>query len=410
MTQLGTRDYQFDLITPRAANEQQHDDFKIDLYADERHPESSLRNALSAFRQQQLAPEAVIEDAPITLERTLTKVGHMSDTPTDLVIVDDENSNVRHVGHLEKETDLAKELGVDLSQSGADLVQEAASNMSKAITLLVRAGLELIAAKEKCPHGEFEDYCNSFGISRQRASEAMNYARFAAQLPTKERDKYLVLPKKSALLLANAEPEVISFLLEDENLELTRKVRNRAELTELARALTESEDERKRYQSENEALHKEMKALRQAQEAQIAGSEYPAVVVQLRKESSVLADEAIAALSSIRTHVESFEYFAGDAEQAERNLHAAMFPALNNVASVFKAANDLINDICYQFGLNPADIVGRSNAALPAEELAIIEAARDTMLARKAGKAAARHSQYADNGDLTRGRGRPRKA
>ena len=384
MTQLGTRDYQFDLITPRAANEQQHDDFKIDLYADERHPESSLRNALSAFQQQQLAPEAVIED--------------------------DKNSNPRQSGISENLAGLAQDLGVNASLSPSDIMLEAAHDMANAATLLVRSGVKLLIAKQQCAHGEFEALCKSLGIGSQRASEAMRYANFAAQLPTKERDKYLVLPKKSALLLANAEPEVISFLLEDENLELTRKVRNRAELTELARALTESEDERKRYQSENEALHKEMKALRQAQEAQIAGSEYPAVVVQLRKESSVLADEAIAALSSIRTHVESFEYFAGDADTAERNLHAAMFPALNNVASVFKAANDLINDICYQFGLNPADIVGRSNVALPAEELAIIEAARDTMLARKAGKAAARHSQYADNGDLTRGRGRPRKA
>lgn len=410
MTQLGTHDYQFNLITPRAANEQQHDDFKIDLYADERHPESSLRNALSAFQQQQLAPEAVIEDAPITLERTLTKVGHMSDTPTDLVIVDDENSNTRQSRISNDLVTLAGDLGIETNLNAQDNINAAAHDMANAATLLVRSGVRLLIAKSQCQHGEFEDYCSKVGISPRRAQEAMSYARFAAQLPTKERDKYLVLPKKSALLLANAEPEVISFLLEDENLELTRKVRNRAELTELARALTESEDERKRYQSENEALHKEMKALRQAQEAQIAGSEYPAVVVQLRKESSVLADEAIAALSSIRTHVESFEYFTGDADTAERNLHAAMFPALNNVASVFKAANDLINDICYQFGLNPADIVGRSNAALPAEELAIIEAARDTMLARKAGKAAARHSQYADNGDLTRGRGRPRKA
>lgn len=410
---LNTHDpeYNFELNLMSQAQGYDDHDLLIDLYADERHPESSLSNALSAF-QQQAPASAATEDAPAALKRTLAKVEHMSEAPTDLMNVDDENSNRRHGGDLEKDgvTSLAIDLGVDASMSTQDAINAAAHDMANAATLLVRSGVRLLIAKSQCQHGEFENHCASVGISPQRAREAMSYARFAAQLPTKERDKYLVLPKKSALLLANAEPEVISFLLEDENLGLTRKVRNRAELTELARALTESEDERKRYQSENEALHKEMKALRQAQDVQIAGSEYPAVVVQLRKESSVLADEAIAALSSIRTHVESFEYFAGDADTAERNLHAAMFPALNNVASVFKAANDLIHDICDQFGLNPADIVGRSNVVLPAEELAIIEAARDTMLARKAGKAAARHSQYADNGDLTRGRGRPRKA
>ena len=411
MAQLGTHDHQFDLITLGAANGQQHADFQINLYADERHPEGSLSSALRAFQQQQLAPVEVIEDAPVTLKRTLAKVEQMSETQnTHLVTMEDENSNVRQSHISEDLTSLAIDLGVDISLPVKDMIHDAGRDMANAATLLVRSGVKLIAAKSQCQHGEFEPLCESIGISRFRAAEAMRYASFASRLPTKERDKYLVLPKKSALLLANAEPEVIRFLLEDENLELTRKVRNRAELTELARALTDAEDERKRYQSENEALHKEIKALRQAQDVQIAGSEYPAVVVQLRKESSVLADEAIAALASIRTHVESFEYLGGDSDTAERNLHAALFPALNNIASVFKAADDLLRDACYQFGLDPLDIAGRSNVTLPAAELAIIEAARDTMLARKAGKAVARQSQYADQGDLTRGRGRPRKA
>ena len=291
------------------------------------------------------------------------------------------------------------------------MIKEAAHDMANAATLLVRSGVKLSIAKDQCQHGEFEPILKALGISSQRASEAMRYSEFAAQLESKEREKYLLLPKKSALLLANAEPALVEFLLEDGNEELARKLRKRSELVELARELTETEDALGKTAKENEALHKELKALKEAQYATVAGSEYPASVIQLRKEAAVLADEAIASLSSIRYHASNFDYLGitGCADQDERNMHAAMFPCLNNIASIISTATALLNDLCDSYGINPADIAGRTHAPLNESELAVIEAARDVMLARKKGKAAARQGDYSKNGDLTRDRGRPRK-
>lgn len=372
---------------------QQDDNLTIDLYAAPR------RNTGA--------------DIQIALEHhkpTTSSNATISENMSPALAVTDENNRLRHGVVDEKEMSLAIELGVNLSQDGFELVQDAALSMGKAVTFLVKSGLELVAAKAAAGDGNFKAYCKQVGIVEERAHEAMRYARFAATLEPKEREKYLLLPKKSALLLANAEPALVEFLLEDGNEELARKLRKRSELVELARELTETEDALGKTAKENEALHKELKALKEAQLSAIAGSEYPMQVVQLRKESAVLADDAIAALSSIRQHAETFENFCmlGTA-QDERNLHAAMWPTLNNVASVLKAADDLLRDLCLQYGMEPSDIAGRSNYALPSQELAIIDAARQTMLARRQGKAAARHGNYIKDGDLTRGRGRPRK-
>lgn len=372
---------------------QQDDNLTIDLYAaPRRNTGTDIQIALEHHKPTTSNNVAISENMPT-------------------LAVTDENPNARLARISENTLSLAIDLGVDASVATLDMIKEAAHDLANAATLLVRTGVRLAIAKANCAHGEFEQYCSQVGIAPRRAQEAMSYADLAARLEPKERERYLLLPKKSALLLANAEPALVEFLLEDGNEEIAKRLRKKSELTELARELTETTDALNRHAKENEALHKELRALKEAQLGAIAGSEYPMQVVQLRKESAVLADDAIAALSSIRQHAETFETFCmlGTA-QDERNLHAAMWPTLNNVASVLKAADDLLRDLCLQYGMEPSDIAGRSNYALPSQELAIIDAARQTMLARKNGKAAARHGNYIKDGDLTRGRGRPSKS
>lgn len=257
-------------------------------------------------------------------KRPLTSVKELDSAKQELTTTDEIQKTAMTV-FSESETDLAIELGVNLAQDALELVQDAALSIGKAATLLVKAGLELIAAKSLCQHGEFKTWCEKVGIQHNRATEAMSYARFASQLDPKERGKYLLLPKRSAVLLANAEPALVEFLLEDGNEELARKLRKRSELVELARELTETEDALGKTAKENEALHKELKALKEAQYATVAGSEYPASVIQLRKEAAVLADEAIASLSSIRYHASNFDYLGitGCADQDERKIGRA---------------------------------------------------------------------------------------
>lgn len=328
----------------------------------------------------------------------------------------EENSKHRQGGDLvssgfdERDYDLALSLGINPQDEAMDLVHDAALNMGRAATLLVRSGLALMAAKAKTEHGAFEQYCADVGIPQQRASEAMTYARFAAQLPDNQRSRYLMLPKKSAFLLGNADPEVIELLLDDENISKTSKLRTRTELSELARALTETEDELETTKAQNEALEEELLRLRQANEAKVAGSEYPLHVVTLRKESSILADEANACLSSIRTHVEEFLLKAEEdhSSAAERNFDAGLMPALANLVSILRSGMSLLNHIEASTGVSASDTPALTTRFSPAE-LELIEAAREDMLARKEGKSLARQSQYAANGELKRNRGRPKK-
>ncbi len=327
-----------------------------------------------------------------------------------------ENTNRRHGGDLmtgdfsEQDYDLALSLGINPQDAAMDLVHDAALNMGRAATLLVRSGLALMAAKAKSAHGAFEQYCTDVGIPPQRAREAMTYARFAAQLPDSQRSRYLMLPKKSAFLLGNADPEVIELLLEDKTISKTSKLRTRTELSELARALTETEDELEKTKAQNEALEEEVLRLKEAQEAHVAGSEYPLYVVVLRKESSILADEAIACLSSIRSFADEFAWKHEGAphSQQARDLDAGFVPAMAGVASILKAATVLLADMERQSGISAADLVGRM-ARYRQDELILIESARDTMLSRKEGKSLLRQSQYAANGETKRGRGRPKK-
>lgn len=435
MSVLGTHEEQIEFIAPATAR----DDFSIDITAPVRpqpkavyrHPDFPDLTWTGRGRRPQWVDD-ILTEPDVTMDSL--RIEQPQERPATSAVTGElveENSNVRHGGHLEKKSyelteedsnrrhggdleegtkNLAVELGINLSDSVHDLIHDAAIDMGKAATILVRSGLRLIAAKEKCEHGAFESHCESIGIPRQRAAEAMRYATFAAQLPANQRSKYLMLPRKSAFLLGNADPEVVEFLLDDEHIDQTRKLRTKTELSELARALTETEDALERHRKENAQLHEENRRLREAQEAHIAGSEYPLHVVKLRKESSVLTDEAIACISSIDSLAAEFMRHTAtdDSSAADRNFDAGMMPALANLASIARSANALLIQLTQEMQLELDDITGGA-VRFSASELEVIAAAREAMLARKDGKAANREGQYAADGQLRRGRGRPKK-
>ena len=174
--------------------------------------------------------------------------------------------------------------------------------------------------------------------------------------------------------------------------------------------MTEAEDELETTKAKNDALQEEILRLKEAQEAHVAGSEYPLHVVVLRKEASILADEAIACLSSIRSFTDEFVWKNEGTphSQQARNLDAGIVPAMAGVASILQAATQLLTDMEQQTGVNASELIGRITRFNEAE-LILIESARDTMLSRKEGKSLLRQSQYAANGETKRGRGRPKK-
>lgn len=117
----------------------------------------------------------------------------------------------------EKDEQLANELGVDLSLDAKQLIANIIDKTNRSVSLIVEAGLELIALKSKCKHGEFEPILEAAGLSSQRASEMMRYGRFASSLPQAQRAKALTLPKKKVLLLASADADTVSELLNSED-------------------------------------------------------------------------------------------------------------------------------------------------------------------------------------------------
>ncbi|EIJ33336.1 hypothetical protein [Thiothrix nivea] len=384
---------------------QADDDLTIDLYAAPRSAQQPDHFA-DVSNMVDTNPDADIEE----IVRPFRSVSELEAAKETLPAIP-ENPNVRLAHISENMLSLAVDLGIDASVSTSDMAMEAAHDMVSSATLLIRSGVRLIIAKEKCQHGEFEDHCNRVGIDRFRASEAMRYAQFASTLEPKERDKYLMLPKKSALLLANAEPALVEFLLEDGNEDLAKRLRKKSQLKELALELADTEHALEKSEKEVDSLYKEVKRLKEAHETAAAGSEYPADVVKLRKESSVLADEAIAALSSIQFHAEKFHHSLSisDPSAGRRNLYAAMYPAIASVASVINSASRLFTDLCGQYDLDPADIAGRVSIPMTQAELDVIDAARDMMLKRKMARSESRMGAYLEEGQLTRGRGRPRK-
>lgn len=388
----------------------QHDASTIDFLA--QRPRTVAANDLTIDLTETHRRTPVPMAAMTVTENSNVRQADISGHPTiegELVPVE-ENSNTRQARISDSIITLAADLGVNVSIPARDMIAEAAHDMANSYTLLVRTGVRLALAKAECQHGEFESYCNAVGISPRRAQEAMSYADISARLDTKERERYLMLPRKSALLLANIEPALVELLLEDENLELTKRLRKRSELSDLARALTEAENELEQTKAKNEALAEEVLRLKEAQEAHVAGSEYPLHVVVLRKESSILTDEAIACLTSIRSFAEEFGWKNEGAPHSQqvRNVDAGIAPAMAGVASILRLATTLLADMERQSGISAADLVGRM-ARYRQDELILIESARDTMLSRKEGKSLLRQSQYAANGETKRGRGRPKK-
>ena len=78
---------------------------------------------------------------------------------------------------------LGEEVHVDLARPPEDLVDSAARNLNAAAVRMAVAGLELLAARSRTPHGQFMALVEARGIERTRAKRAMRLARWVSRLP-----------------------------------------------------------------------------------------------------------------------------------------------------------------------------------------------------------------------------------
>jgi hypothetical protein len=111
---------------------------------------------------------------------------------------------------------LAGELGLDLQQPTNALLESIINKANASARLIVEVGLELMALKQHCQHGEYQQLIERIGFTKQRAHEFTRYAEFTSSLTKAERNKVISLPKKKVLLLASAEKEMVVELLEND--------------------------------------------------------------------------------------------------------------------------------------------------------------------------------------------------
>ena len=132
----------------------------------------------------------------------------------------------------ELEHDLANTLDLSLEGDARKLVGIATAATNQALTLVIESGLLLMAAHgqlavaERSATGQFTKnegfraLLDEFGLPHQRAYEAMGMAKYVANLPIERRGDMLALPKTKVMLLAQADPEVIADLFEDEGMDI----------------------------------------------------------------------------------------------------------------------------------------------------------------------------------------------
>jgi hypothetical protein len=208
------------------------------------------------------------------------------------IVSETKSANVRVFDLTDAELLLANEMSIDISASICDLVSTAAIKTNQALALVVESGLLLIAARAKSKHGDFLALIEQCNMPIRRAQEAMSMAKYAANLPQAQRAEAMALPKTKVALLAQADPEVIADLFEDEGADITalsvRELKN--QIRELTAAKTQSAVERQKTEQENVLLQKRLTAATAAR-ADVTDI-VPAHVSDIRLECAALYKKA----------------------------------------------------------------------------------------------------------------------
>ena len=215
------------------------------------------------------------------------------------------------------EHDLATAMGLSLGGDVAALVGAAATKTNQALTLVIESGLLLMEAYAQIEDSErsesmrsdskpkFKALIESVNMPFQRAYEAMSMAKFAAGLPEAQRADMLALPKSKVALLAQADPEVVADLFDDEGFDVAAlSIRDmKIQIRELKAAKTQAAVERNRAEEKAERLERELKSAQSSREDMT--DIVPAHVIDIRLECAALYKKAELSVDGIaRLHNE----------------------------------------------------------------------------------------------------------
>jgi hypothetical protein len=304
----------------------------------------------------------------------------------------------------DKDITLADELEISLERDRNEFMSSAVEKINRSGRLLVEAGLELLAAKRGCTHGEWLPLLESYGLTQQKGSEIVRMTKFAASLPAAERRKILSLPKKKVLALAAAEPETVAGLLESGE---AFDAMTALSPIEMRRKLKALEGQKATLEARLELKDRE---LRQERERRVERSQpYPEFVMVARGESNALAEKARLCLDDLgQIHADHMALHAlnrGD-QRAVEYWEAAAAAIYFNTRAVVAQAVALIRKLEAEL---PETVTGEVAGAYLYDEASIAQAAldREVLTQLHAHEKALR--QQGQEAGRQRKSGRPRK-
>lgn len=275
--------------------------------------------------------------------------------------------------------------------------------------------------RARLPHGEFQAACIARHIPPRRARESMRVTRLLIavdsrpdKLPGAVANRLLDLPPTKLEALARVDPSHIAELDEQQAWDLIDDV-DCMSIDMLRREMRKLRGKTAQQAERIAGQERELWQLRQAQGAPEAGSEYPASVTRTRSEAAVLSDQVLARIGAIRRLADELPRSPDLGERrSERaaNFAAAARPLYLHAASVYAAAGELLQTLGHDLAdwLPGEWTPDTQPAPLSVEEAHRLMMWRDTHLRRMEGEAVLREDRRVREGEIKRGRGRPRKA
>lgn len=203
----------------------------------------------------------------------------------------------------EKMEVLATELGLDIHTSLETRMDAAVKKTNQALRLVIEAGVCYTTVRAELPHGEFENWLNERGVSRQRASEAMKLAHISKTLPTKERQQLFSVSKTKALLIAKADKEIIDQLIEETSGGELKDL-DQLSFRDMRDRIRKLEADKADLEVENETRAATIRNLNeQAAGARNFNQDFPDFVNVSRHEGNALSTEISMRLDELERHV-----------------------------------------------------------------------------------------------------------
>lgn len=263
----------------------------------------------------------------------------------------------------------------------------------------VERGLGYALKKRELGHGAFQAWIKETGRSDRSVRECMQIAQMLIQLSHGNVKRAAHLQQRQLTVLASAPPKMVDELFETGALDSVEQM-NREQLREIIQLQKRCANLEANLETAEARLHAQRRTTKQL---------WPASVVNCRMESSVLSEQAIAAVHAMRTEMQSL-LTAGDlaGSKGERavQMRAAIGPLYTNLMGIAAELHAMIRQVQTNF----EDLLPKQSTdvdMLTIDECEVHASHRDMMLQTMANDSIARRSARAARGDVKRERGRP---